>query len=396
MNAIDNFIAKLETSLRDATFARLVLSGPTAAAKDEEKVLCRLITLRGVDHLTVTIRHATRDVTRNIPVAEVANWVRSRLGTAFRSALLGTTARDWQLSGAGTDKARVVGHKPAVVKPPSREHDRPRDTVLDESARDWLQGLDVVNRDGNIKPSMAGKWTQINRYLDIFTHLAGDCDWRDPHHRELTLADMGSGKGYLTFGLWHLFHRAWNQPARILGVESRIDLVTTTNTLAQKIGAKELEFVQGTIESVTLPRLDGLIALHACNTATDDAILRGIDLGAALIVVAPCCHQQLRPQLGRPRPLADVLRHGLMAERMAEWATDGLRILFLEWAGYRVKAIEFVGSEHTPKNLMLVAIRKGPAYADASRRHRIVDFKAFFGFQNHRLDPLLDKTPVRR
>lgn len=390
MNAIDNFIAKLETSLRDGTFARLVLSGPTAAAKDGEKILCRLIALRGVDHLTVTLRHATRDVTRNIPVAEVSNWVRSRLGTSFRSALLGTTARDWQLSGAGTDNARVVGHKPSVVKPPSRQHDRQRDTVLDESAHDWLEGLDVVNRDGNIKPSMAGKWTQINRYLDIFTHLADDCGWRDPNRRELTLADMGSGKGYLTFGLWHLFHRAWNQPARIWGVEKRIDLVTTTNTLAKKIGANELEFVQGDIGTVTLPRLDGLIALHACNTATDDAILRGIDLGATLIVVAPCCHQELRPQLANPSPLGEVLRHGLMAERMAEWATDGLRILFLEWAGYRVKAIEFVSSEHTPKNLMLAAIRKGPAFANAALRQRIIDYKQFFGIRTQRLDGLLE------
>jgi hypothetical protein len=391
MHAIDNFIAKLEASLREGTFTRLVLSGPTSSADGVEKVLARLITLRGGEHLSLTLRRPTRDETKNIPVAEAAGWVRLQLGTAFRSALLGTTARDWQLSGAGTAKARVVGHKASVAEPPSRQHDRQRATVLDETARDWLGGLGVINADGGIKPSMADKWTQINRYLDIFTHLAGDCGWLDPKHSELTLADMGSGKGYLTFGLWHLFRRVWNQPVRILGIESRPDLVSTTSTLAGAIGADGLEFVQGDIGSVALPSLDGLIALHACNTATDDAILRGIELGVKLIVVAPCCHQELRPQLGQPAPLGEVLRHGLMSERMAEWATDGLRILFLEWAGYRVKAIEFVSSEHTPKNLMLAGVRKGRACTDAALRQRIIDYKKFFGIQSQRLDGLLER-----
>ena len=103
--------------------------------------------------------------------------------------------------------------------------------------------------------------------------------------------------------------------------------------------------------------MDALIALHACDTATDDAIRRGIELGAKPIVVAPCCHKELRPQFGKPEPLAPVLRHGVMEERMAEWLTDGLRALFLEWAGYRTKVVEFISSEHTPKNLMIAAVR---------------------------------------
>src|SRR6185369_8371659 len=127
----------------------------------------------------------------------------------------------------------------------------------------------------------------------------------------LQLADMGCGKGYLTFGAWHLFHRVWKQPVRVIGVETRVDLVATTNKLARQIKADGLEFVAGTIESVKLPCADALIALHACNTATDDAIRRGIELGAKLIVVAPCCHKEVRPQLGKPGPFATVLSHDL-------------------------------------------------------------------------------------
>jgi hypothetical protein len=200
---------------------------------------------------------------------------------------------------------------------------------------------------------------------------------------------MGCGKGYLTFGLWHLFARVWKQPVCVTGIEARADLVSTTQQLARRIRADGLEFVRGEIASAPLSAVDALIALHACNTATDDAIRRGIEWGAKLIVVAPCCHKEIRPQLGRPEPLAPVLQHGLMAERLAEWATDGLRALYLEWAGYRTKLLEFVGSEHTPKNLMIAAVRERAAFGDAAAREKIITLKQFLGIQHHALDGLL-------
>ena len=214
--------------------------------------------------------------------------------------------------------------------------------------------------------------------------------------KELVLADMGCGKGYLTFGAWHYFHRVCKLPVKVNGVETRTDLVATTNKLARQINAEGLEFVAGTIGTAKLPTVDALIALHACNTATDDAIRRGIELGAKLIVVAPCCHKELRPQLGKPEPLAGVLQHGLMQERMAEWATDGLRALFLEWAGYRTKVMEFIASEHTPKNLMIAAIRECGPFTDEAAKKRIAELKSFFGIQHHALDSLLESGRVSK
>jgi hypothetical protein len=143
--------------------------------------------------------------------------------------------------------------------------------------------------------------------------------------------------------------------------------------------------VRGDIDTVPLPSVDALVALHACNTATDHAIRRGIELSAQLIVVAPCCHQEVRPQLGQPEPLAAALRHGLFAERMAEWATDALRLLTLEWAGYRAKAIEFVSSEHTGKNLMIAAVRRKTPGDTETRARAVVEFAAFHGISRQRL-----------
>jgi SAM-dependent methyltransferase len=389
-NACDEFVRRVTESLRDGSFVRLVLSRATDAHDAPEKVLGRLVELKTGPHLSLTFRYATRDTTKNVPIDEAGNWLGGQIGTHFHSALLGTTKRDWQLSVNQSGESTLATHKPSAVETPSRAHDMARQTILDESASDWLQGLGVVNPSGRVRPAMADKYAQINRYLEIFTHLAKDCGWQDPSaDRELVVADMGCGKGYLTFGLWHLFARVSKRPVRVIGVEVRQELVNSTNALARKIGADGLTFVAGTIESAMLPSIDALIALHACNTGTDDAIRRGIERAAKLIVVAPCCHQEVRPQLGRPAPLAPVLAHGIMAERMAEWATDGLRSLFLEWAGYRTKMIEFVSTEHTPKNLMIVAVRDGQPFASPVARERIEQFKDFFGIKHHALDSLL-------
>jgi SAM-dependent methyltransferase len=427
---VDDFIRHTLTSLDDSTFVRLILSGGSGGENAPRRILARLVRLRGEPHLSVTLRHATNDVTKNLQPHEVAKWLAFQLKGNFRSALLGTTVREWQLNFPPDKEPWLISHKPHSKTAPSRDHDEAKQTWLDASARDWLFGLGICDESGRVNASMADKHRQIHRYLEILSHLAKDCGWAPegtpgsgtgvppvqlraqqsasaqektdaPVDRrdacptttaDLTIADMGCGKGYLTFGAWHLLRRRWRIPARVIGVETRPALVQTTSQLARKLDAPGLEFMAGDIASVELPRVDALIALHACNTATDDAIRRGIELGARLIVVAPCCHQEIRPQLGRPGPLASVLKHGIMAERMAEWATDGLRALFLEWAGYRTKIIEFVASEHTPKNLMLAAIREREPFTSGVARAKILELKTFFAIERHALDDLLDKS----
>jgi SAM-dependent methyltransferase len=418
-DVIERFTHETVASLTDGTFVRLVLS-PAATEQDApRKILGRLVQLKGAPHLSLTFRHDTRDTTRNLPLAASADWLREQLRHGVRSALLGTTKADWQVIQTEAGPPRLISHKPARKQAPPREHDQKHGGLLGASARDWLQGLGVLDRDGKLRASMADKFRQINRYVELLSHLAKECGWggdniqyptsnteprtsqfcddggaesQIPNRKSqiaVTLADMGCGKGYLTFGAWHLFHRVWKRPARIIGVEVRPELAAAASRVARQARADGLEFVPGDIRSANLPPVDALIALHACNTATDDAIRRGIELGAKLIVVAPCCHKELRPQLGRPEPLAAILRHGVMEERLAEWLTDGLRALFLEWAGYDTKLMEFVASEHTPKNLMLAAIRRREPFTDTAARQRIAELKAWFGIQHHALDGLL-------
>ena len=388
-DALAAFAQEVTASITDGTFVRLALSSPVKEATETAgKILGRLIVVKGATYLSLTLRFPTRDVTKNIPATDASAWVHEQLAGCYRSALLGTTKADWQFISKADGSARLISHKATTKTAPARAHDQPKSTLLDASANDWLRGLGVLGSDGKLRASMADKHRQICHYLEILSHLAKDCGW-DAVRTPLQIVDMGCGKGYLTFGAWHLFRRVYKAPARVLGIETRPDLVATTNKLVRHIKAEGLEFVAGDIDSAKLPPVDALIALHACNTATDDAIRRGIELGAKLIVVAPCCHKELRPQLAQPDPLAAVLQHGVMAERMAEWTTDGLRALFLEWAGYRTKLMEFVASEHTPKNLMLAAIREREPFADSAAKQCIVDLKNFFGVKKHALDVLL-------
>jgi SAM-dependent methyltransferase len=199
----------------------------------------------------------------------------------------------------------------------------------------------------------------------------------------LRIADMGCGKGYLTFALAaHLGGRA-----EVTGIEFRPELVKLCNNLARDHQlAPHLRFVAGDIASTPLDRLDVLVALHACDTATDDALAKGLAAGARLLVVAPCCQKELRAQLSAPAVLADALRHGIFQERQAEFVTDALRALLLEWAGYKTKVFEFIATEHTAKNLMLTAIKTGrPRGSAPALAGRIRAFAAFYGIRQQGL-----------
>ncbi len=402
------FIAHCLESWTADTFVRLVLSAPRPGAARgarpgggawPQRITARLVYLDGEPQLSLTEHEPARDVTRNETCEAAAEWLRAVVGTVYGNALLGTTLRDWQLHVPAAGGARLVGHRPAVTATPARGHDRERVDLLGPAARDWLQALGLVDGAGRVFPSRADKYRQVRRSVELLAHLGAEAGWgrtagggaAEEEAGLLTVADMGCGKGYLTFGLWHLLCRAWGRRVRVIGVEGRPELAAGAAAAARAIGAEGLEFVEGAIATVDLPPLDGLVALHACNTATDDAILRGIALGAGVIAVAPCCHKEVRPQLAVQAPLAAVIRHGIMRERLAEWATDGLRALFLEWAGYDTKVLEFVPSEHTPKNLLIAGVRRAPAFTDVAARGRVLAFKQAFGVERHALDPLLDR-----
>jgi hypothetical protein len=230
------------------------------------------------------------------------------------------------------------------------------------------------------------KFRQINRMVEIFAPLIHAIKAEKPR-----IIDMGAGKGYLDFALYDYLAENVGRPAEIIGVEMRESLVSSGNSVAAQSGFSGLSFVAGTILDYDAGGADAVIALHACDTATDDAIFKGISAGAQLIAVAPCCHKQIRRQMAAGRAdgrLDFLLDHGIMMEKQAEMVTDGLRALLLEANGYTTRIFEFVSDAHTPKNNLIVA-QKGQAGSRQSALERIAAVKAMFGIDTHYLESLL-------
>lgn len=227
---------------------------------------------------------------------------------------------------------------------------------------------------------MAKKYRQINHFIELLLpHLS--------HQMEpLKIIDFGSGYGYLTFALYYYLNELNNRNAEVTGVELRPHLVDACNEIASKNQFKHLRFIEGDIANNRTIDAKVVIALHACDTATDLAILAAINSNAQLIVLAPCCHKQVRKAMQITEENRPFLKHGIFLERTAEMLTDTLRCLYLEKSGYKVKVFEFIGLEHTPKNVMIIAEQSKPREAATDEIEQV---KARFGIKEHFLDAYL-------
>lgn len=362
-------------------FVKCSVAHPASKEQPIRKLLLRPVVIKGELRCQVVTRYATRDETKNPRFAEAVQMLEEKLGNEFLSLHLLTETEEVQLKLGKWQKMKVRTVKAAP--PLLLGHDRIKNRRINPAAP-YLRALGVTDSHGKVRERMGDKFRQIERFVDLL-HSA----WQESAlagRREIRFCDMGAGKGYLTFAAFD-YLASQGVSVQGEGIEMREDLVVLCNHVAEECGwSGGLRFVQSSIEGHTVEKVDVLIALHACNTATDDALAAGVKAGAEIILVAPCCHKEIRPQLKTDGPLADVLRFGVFAERHAEMATDALRALLLEQAGYKVRVAEFVDAEHTAKNVMLIATRGGKV---EDRSARIAALKAFYGIDRHRLEELL-------
>jgi len=375
-DARERFLDLLATAVREGALVKLTLGKYRGADASLKNLFVRPVELKAGDRLAFLWRHATRDVTKNEITAAGLQQISDLLGRDFLDAHLFTTTQSIQFESSPDRPARLRTKAIATTKP-AATHDRTPHHLIPSDAP-WLRTLGVTNDRGQPREGMADKFRQIQKFAELLRHLLTEAGLDD---RPLQVVDMGSGKGYLTFAVAALL----GPRAAVRGIEARPELVALCNRAAAEHGlAPGLSFAAGTIADTPLAGCDVLIALHACDTATDDALARGIAAGAKLLVAAPCCQQELRPQLVAPAVLAEALRHGIFQERQAEFVTDALRAQLLEWAGYRTKVFEFISTEHTAKNLMIAAIQAQPA-GDPRRAAGVREFAAFYGIRHQRL-----------
>jgi SAM-dependent methyltransferase len=383
----EELLSAVKSSFMDGSFVRLKLGGYHGGEPDLKSVEIKKITVKAGDRFSFTYRYKTRDIIKNFIQPEALALLRSGLKDEFRSAQLSTTAFDMSFERNG-DKVRLKRTEVAGREAPSTEHNRAKNRPLPETNKPYLQALGITGKDGQIRNDAQDKFRQINKMVEIFAPLIQAIKADKPR-----IIDMGAGKGYLDFALYDYLANTAQKPAEVIGVEMRPGLVTDGNATAAASGFSDLRFEPGTILDYDATGADAVIALHACDTATDDAIFKGIAAGAALIAVAPCCHKQIRREMeaGHPEGKLDVLlRHGIFLERQAEMVTDALRALLLELNGYRTKVFEFVSDAHTPKNNLIVAEKDGRAGRDREAvLTQIAETKAMFGIRRHYLEALL-------
>lgn len=389
------FLSLLGAALENNSFVKMILGKYRGKEQDLERIYVKRLMIRGEAQLSLVFRYRTQDITRNFSVEAGLDRITSLLGSEFRAGHLFTLEGDSQIEFSKKGKALLRTTSSSRTTLPSTAHNKQKNRLLDP-ATPFLYRLGITTKDGDIIPSMSRKWKQINKFLEIFSHAAEKSGLLNIHSEQnpLAIVDFGSGKGYLTFAIHHWLSNRLpftETPPNITGVELRKNLTDQCESIARELDLSGLSFFPGDIGTFASEKLDVMIALHACDVATDLALYRGIFYDARIIMSAPCCHKEIRPQMHSPEVLEPMLRHGAQMEQQAEMVTDTIRALLLEAHGYSVQIFEFVALEHTSKNKMILGIKTGEKNEEqrAEALGKVRALKEFYGIERQTLEELL-------
>jgi len=381
-----SFIEKLELFISAKELVKVQLTGKRNKLSDLKKIIITGVELKKSYCLNFVYRHNTKDITKNYQIPEGIDLIIKALETDFYNAELISTTEHLQLIILPNEKVQLKNLQPTLQKTVTLTHDRIKERLIEPSENIYLRELGITNANWEIRREMSDKYKQINKYIELLAPYLNDFSKFESIH----FADMGSGKGYLTFALYDYLANKLKINTKATGVEYREDMVNLCNNIAQKANFEGLKFIEGTIEKAKLEKIDILIALHACDTATDEAIFRGINSNAELIVCAPCCHKQIRKAFNVSNELSNVTKFGILKERQAEIITDTLRAMIMEAFGYKTNVFEFISLEHTPKNVMIVGKKSRNEKPDKENiLKNIAAIKQIFGIDKHYLETLL-------
>lgn len=361
---LDTLLDLLRAAIENSRMVKLTLSKTRKKNSEPKRVTIKPVALKSGLRYSFQYSYHTRDEVKNFTIEDTPAQVKDLLETHFLEANLFTLSEQHSLILNNKGNGRLLSKTLSVASELNLSHDRKKNRLLDSQSTHWHL-LGMTDNNGQVLASMQHKFRQINKYVEILDGLLSP--WLN--EGRVRVVDMGAGKGYLTFALFeHLRHNTKLQ-IEVTGVELRPELVAKTNAIAQSAGLSGLSFVEGSISNFPLHDVDVLIALHACDTATDDAIAAGIAAGARLIVCAPCCHKQVRKEMKASAAQLPMLQYGILFERQAEILTDTLRALIMEKHGYKTHIQEFIEAEHTPKNVLLSGFRlDNPPPADEAEQ----------------------------
>ncbi len=377
------FENKLREAVEKESIRSMRLVDRSEPDQEVKQILVKGVHLKKGFRLQFVYRYPAKDITKNLDKKEAISTLLHHAEYDYKQITLSLSDTEILLS-KNPKGQYVIKERALKAQPESTQHDHQKKRLI-HSKRPFLHALGVADLDGIIKKNKQAKFRQINRFIELLSS-------KIPNSKKLSVADMGCGKAYLTFALHdHLVHQEIAN-LNVIGVEMRPDLVQQCNDITHSLELEGISFRQGTIQENDITEIDILVALHACDTATDDALIKGIQSKAQLIVVSPCCHKQVRKAMNTQGTLAEITNYGTFKERQAELLTDTIRSLYLQAYGYKVTVSEFVSTEHTPKNILIMGTKQTfkSNTPDPTLIKQIEALKTQFGISHHYLDSYLD------
>jgi SAM-dependent methyltransferase len=347
------------------SFLRATLSGQRHGETLEwVKVTLRPVEIRGERHVQFAYFDDRKCVTKNYAGVALTENLDRLLGAAYKNIHVSSVTGELQINFSKSGKPLIHRTKPVrTVETVETDHNRQKDLLLPEGKPDpYLQAIGFMTADGQIKADKQRKFRQINEFLKLLQQTGELEKFETP---VIEVVDYGCGNAYLTFAVYHYLNHILGKPTRMVGIDVRAELLAKHVETARNLGWDDISFVRTTIaEFAPSAPPDITLALHACDTATDEALAQGIQTGSKLIISVPCCHHNLQEQLRRqptPEPFRSLFSHGILAERQGDILTDSFRALILRIMGYRTDVLQFISPEHTAKNLMLRSVRSDKA-----------------------------------
>lgn len=385
---LKEFLDLVRQSLKQDTCWGVVLSQPrrllqTAEAESLSKLSARPIELSGERRYQLAERRGKQEFHVNLTASELLMRLSTEFSEQFDQADLFSAEADFSARVIHEDVVRLTRRKPSKSAP-ALTHDRRKQYLIPEGRPcPFLAEIGVMTPAGQVKASMQAKFRQVNRFLEFVDDVLSEL----PASGTLRVIDFGCGKSYLTFALHYLLTELRGREVEIIGLDLKDEVVRDCQRISEKLGCRGLRFEVGDIAGYSAGGpVDMSVSLHACDTATDAAIAQAVRWRAKVILAVPCCQHELFNLLS-DETLPGLLRHGILKERFAALATDALRAALLEAVGYRTQVVEFIDLEHTPKNLLLRAIRTDRPITDALDRYTAL--KSQLGLKAFTLEQLL-------
>ena len=352
----------------NADLVRILISN-ARSTDTPGKLQVRPVPVKGEIQYQVTSIQGTKAIHANYEKEALISYLTEQMERNFRQMQLeGRNVQGRVLvskKGKMDIKAREIKGKGKEDFAPMLSHNRTKKYLLKEGVPvPWLIDLGVMTPEGKIKNSRYDKFKQLNRYLEFIQDILPKL----PKGREIRIIDFGCGKSYLTFAMYYYLRELKHYDIQVIGLDLKADVIEKCQRLADQYGYDRLKFQQGDIASYEgADQVDMVVTLHACDTATDFALAKAVKWGASVILSVPCCQHELNRQVEN-ETLAPILEYGILKERFAALLTDGLRAQMLKSAGYDTQILEFISMEHTPKNLLIRAVKNENRKEDIKQR----------------------------